>query len=622
MCGIVGIVSTKAGCVADVTAMRDTLIHRGPDDEGNWRSPDGAAMLGHRRLSIVDLSPAGHQPMLDTSGGLSLAFNGEIYNFQELRRELQALGHSFRSASDTEVVIESYRRWGTDCVKHFNGMFAFGLYDAAARRLMLARDRAGEKPLFYSHAGGTFRFASELKALMADPAFKRELDPEAFDCYLAYGYVPRDRCILRGVKKLPQGHILMYDVASDAPRTEQYWTLPAPPSGPAPPTQQLVDELEALLLDSVRRQMIADVPIGILLSGGIDSSLITAMAAKAGAGKVKTFTVAFPGQGSYDEGPYARMVADHFGTEHTELAAEPPDVSLLPTLARQYDEPIADSSIVPTYLVSRLIRRHATVALGGDGGDELFGGYPHYSWIQWQHHARAGVPRPLRRAVAAFAGARLPVGLRGRNYLIGAAEDAGHGLAHVNVYFDRWTRRRLLAGRPGRFPQVAESVRANGSGPDNSLLRQATEADFTTTMCDGYLVKVDRASMLNSLEIRAPWLDYRLIEFAFGRVPDALRATARERKILPRLLARKLLPSQLDLKRKQGFSIPVATWLGGSWGPFFEDVLRDADPRLFDQPTIQSLLAGQRKGRANAARLFCLTMFELWRREYKIDLPA
>jgi asparagine synthase (glutamine-hydrolysing) len=619
MCGILGIVSSRAERVPDVIAMRDTLTHRGPDDAGDWRSADGAVAFGHRRLSIIDLSPAGHQPMLDESGRLTLIFNGEIYNFEELRRELRAHGHHFHSASDTEVILESYRRWGTGCVTHLNGMFAFGLYDASERRLMLARDRAGEKPLFYAHARGTLRFGSELKAFMADPSFPRELDPEAFDCYLAYGYVPKERSILRGVRKLPQGHILVYDLNRDTCRTAPYWQLPPPPAESLP-AEQLVAELEELLLDAVRRQMIADVPIGILLSGGIDSSLITAMAARSGAGRVKTFTVAFPGHGSYDEGPYAKMVAEHFGTEHTELAAEPPEVDLLPRLARQYDEPIADSSIVPSYLVSRLIRRHATVALGGDGGDELFGGYPHYSWVQWQHNVRRVIPAPLRRQAAAFAGANVPVGVRGRNYIIGATEDAGHGIAHVNVYFDRWTRRRLLAA-PDLFPQVAESVRATPLGEPRSLLRRATEADFTTTMCDGYLVKVDRASMLNSLEIRAPWLDYRLIDFAFGRVPDSLRATARERKILPRLLAAKLLPARLDLKRKQGFSIPLATWLTGPWGRFFEDVLREADRDLFNQTTIQELLAGQRKGRANAARLFCLTMFELWRREYKVELP-
>jgi asparagine synthase (glutamine-hydrolysing) len=321
------------------------------------------------------------------------------------------------------------------------------------------------------------------------------------------------------------------------------------------------------------------------------------------------------------------MVAEHFGTEHTELVGEVPSVDLLPVLARQYDEPIADSSIVPSFLVSRLIRQHVKVALGGDGGDELFGGYPHYSWVQWQNRVRRLVPAALRQRVAEFAGARVTVGVRGRNHMIGLTEDAGNGLAHLNVYFDRWTRRRLLGGGVlARLPQIAESERSAATSPAcaagaHTLLRRATEADFRTTMCDGYLVKVDRASMLNSLEIRAPFLDVGLIEFAFGRVPDALRATARERKILPRRLAARILPSKLDLKRKQGFSIPLAAWLTGSWGPFFEGVLRDADPALFDQRTIQQLLDGQRMGYANGARLFCLMMFELWRREYRISVP-
>jgi asparagine synthase (glutamine-hydrolysing) len=621
MCGIVGVVSSRGPVETNVIAMRDALVHRGPDDAGEWRSPDGAAAFAHRRLSIIDLSPGGHQPMLADGGRLAVVFNGEIYNYRELRNELRDLGHEFHTASDTEVIVESYRHWGLDFVQHLNGMFAIAIYDAVQRKLVLARDRAGEKPLFYAHCGGTLRFASELKAFFADPTFPRVLDPEALDCYLAYGYVPRDRCILRGVRKLQQGHTLVYDVANDAIDRAEYWRLPDPPSH-STPAEELVQELEGLLLDAVARQMTADVPVGILLSGGLDSSLVTAMAARAGGSKVKTFTVSFPGHRSYDEGPYARIVADHFGTDHTELVAEPPSVDLLPLLARQYDEPIADSSIVPTYLVSRLIRRHATVALGGDGGDELFGGYPHYSWVQWQQRARRFVPRMVRSGAAALAGSMLPVGIRGRNYIIGATEGPGDGIAHVNVYFDRWTRRRLLRTAAIRVPEVAETVRINGTHPTHSLLRQATEADFTTTMCDAYLVKVDRASMLNSLEIRAPWLDRRLIEFAFGRVPDALRATSRERKILPRLLAQRLLPAALDLRRKQGFSIPLGNWLTGPWGRFFETVLRDAEPALFDRPTIQRLLAGQRKGRTNAARLFCLTMFELWRREYDIAVAA
>jgi asparagine synthase (glutamine-hydrolysing) len=629
MCGIVGVVARNGVHGVPLEAMRDTMAHRGPDDRGGWMSADGTVALAHRRLAVIDLSPGGHQPMHDATGTLSITFNGEIYNYVELRNELRAVGHTFRTGSDTEVILESYRRWGPGFVSRLNGQFAFSLHDASQGLVILARDRAGEKPLFYAHGGGQIRFASELKALMADPTFPRELDPEALDCYLAYGYVPNDRCILRGVRKLPQGHMLTYDLRRDTCEIQAYWRLPPPPLDDVTPAEALVGELDTLLEQAVRRQLVADVPIGILLSGGLDSSLITAMAARVTGKPVRTFTVRFPGHQTFDEGPYARIVAEYFGTEHTELVADAPLVDLLPVLARQYDEPIADSSIVPSFLVSRLIRQHATVALGGDGGDELFGGYPHYSWVQWRNSARRFVPAPLRRLAAEFAGARVPVGVRGRNYVIGITEDASPGLAHVNVYFDRWTRRRLLRGGVmAGFPSIAESERAAASTPSfpgtavPSLLRRATEADFRTTMCDAYLVKVDRASMLNSLEIRAPWLDVHLVEFAFGRVPDRLRATPRGRKILPRMLAARMLPPSLDLKRKQGFSIPLAAWLTGSWGPFFEAVLREADPNLFDQRTIQTLLEGQRRGRMNAARLFCLTMLELWRREYRIALPS
>jgi asparagine synthase (glutamine-hydrolysing) len=371
--------------------------------------------------------------------------------------------------------------------------------------------------------------------------------------------------------------------------------------------------------------MIADVPVGILLSGGIDSSLITAMAARVSAKPVKTFTMSFPGHGAYDEGPYARIVAEHFGTEHMELPAEPASVKLLPDLARQYDEPMADSSMVPTYLVSRLVRQHATVALGGDGGDELFGGYPHYSWVQQQEQVRQSIPKFLRAAVGYAAAAWMPVGLRGRNYLLGFTADLQMSIAHVNLYFDRMTRARLLR------PLILQGALSDGTpeayrmalcNPAYSELRQASEADFRTTMVDAYLVKVDRASMLASLEVRVPWLDHRLIDFAFGKVPDTFKATKSERKILLRRVAQRMLPKSLDLTRKQGFSLPLASWLKGEWGTFMQEVLESADRRLFDPQVIHSLLEGQKRGFSNTARLFSLTMFELWRREYQIHISS
>jgi len=319
----------------------------------------------------------------------------------------------------------------------------------------------------------------------------------------------------------------------------------------------------------VRLRLIADVPVGVMLSGGIDSSLVTAMAARL-AGRVKTFTISFPGHGSYDEAPYARAVADHFATDHTVLEGEAATVDLLPQLARQYDEPLADSSMVPTYLVSRLIRRQANVALGGDGADELFGGYPHHSWIQSQARVRALIPAPVGRALRPAATALLPVGMRGRNYLVGLTGDRAFAVSQFNQFFDPATRHRLLAPLGADTP---ERFKASLGPPSGTPLQQATAIDFRSYLVDDILAKVDRASMLTSLEVRAPWLDPAIIELAFAHVPDRLRATPHERKILPRRLAARLLPPSLDLTRKQGFSLPLAAWFKGEWGSFFRDTL-------------------------------------------------
>jgi asparagine synthase (glutamine-hydrolysing) len=595
------------------------MAHRGPDDGGVWWSPDGCVGLAHRRLSIIDLSPLGHQPMADRGGTLHIVFNGEIYNYRDLRAELERLGRTFRSSSDTEVLLEAYRVWGTRCVERLNGMFAFALYDAERRVLFGARDRAGEKPFFFRHQGGELAFASELKALMADPRCPRVMDRDALEHYLAYGYVSGEECMLSGVSKLPQGHAYEYDLERDALRTWRYWELPAGGANPSAGLDDLAAELETLLEDAVRRQMVADVPVGILLSGGVDSSLVTALAARTSASPVKTFTISFPGHAAYDEAPFARMVASHFGTQHTELVAEPATVELLPELARQYDEPMADSSMVPTYLVSRLIREHATVALGGDGGDELFGGYPHHSWVQRHERLRRRVPAPMRRMAGAVAGT-LPVGMKGRNYLTGFSSDLGHSIAHVNLYFDAATRQRLL-GRTGRPDTRPERGKARIAAGYETPLEKATAVDFRTYLVDDILVKVDRASMLASLEVRAPFLDYRVIEFAFGRVPPALRATEAERKRVPRRLAERLLPPALDLKRKQGFSLPLASWFRGEWGVYMRQVLEEAPATLFAPAVIHGLVEGQRRGYSNTQRLFALVMLELWRREYAIEIP-
>jgi asparagine synthase (glutamine-hydrolysing) len=430
-------------------------------------------------------------------------------------------------------------------------------------------------------------------------------------------------CILRGLAKLPQGHALTYELRGEALRVWPYWSLPEPEKGPPRPDEELLEELEALLLDSVRLRLIADVPVGIMLSGGVDSSLVTAMAARTSSRPVKTFNVSFPGHAAYDEAPYARLVARHFGTEHVELAVEPAVVDLLPELARQYDEPLADSSMIPTFLVSRQIRAHATVALGGDGGDELFGGYPHYAWLEKHDRARRLLPRPVRRLLAFGAARFLPPGVRGRNYLIGLHAGVPETISHINLFFDDHSRRRLLAPLRAEGPDLAKPTEAYRSGlcpAGQSPLQQATNADFRSYLVDDILVKVDRASMLTSLEVRAPWLDPRIIEFAFSRVPDPLRAGRGRLKVLPKRLAARLLPRELDIERKQGFGIPLERWFRGDWGRFVVDVLSQADQRLFDRDCLRSLIAGQRRGLANMPRLFALTLFELWRREYRVSL--
>ncbi|HEX8251897.1 MAG TPA: asparagine synthase (glutamine-hydrolyzing) [Thermoanaerobaculia bacterium] len=613
MCGICGIARPHGPPVERevIAEMAAALRHRGPDDQGEWISADGRTGFGHRRLSIIDLSPAGHQPMQDPSERLTITFNGEIYNYRELRSELSARGHRFATATDTEVILAAYREWGVDVPKRLNGMFAFAIHDADERRLVLARDRAGEKPLYYSHRNGVFAFASELKALMRMPGFERRIDPAALNEYLAFGYVPGASCILAGVRKLPQGCSLVVDLTRGTLAVDRYWNLPEPYSAAPYDEEALVDELERLLLDSVRMRMIADVPVGILLSGGVDSSLITAMAARL-TSKLRTFTITFPQYGTFNEAPFARLVADHFGTDHLELAAEPATVDLMPQLAAQFDEPLADSSIVPMYLVSRLARRDATVALGGEGGDELFGGYFHYEWVRRQQVVRGLIPRPLRR-VTSLAARMLPRAVRGRDYLVRAADDVDRSIAGANLYFDLAARRRLI-GSVDDTPLDAKSKLPTG----RTAVQRAMAADFQTYLPDDILVKVDRASMLASVEMRAPMLDPRLIEFAFGRVPDQLRAWKGERKVLLRKLARRVLPSQLDTQRKQGFSIPLHEWFKGDWGRFMREVIGASE--LFDRREVATLFREEERLGIHSHRLFALTMLELWRQTYDVAI--
>ena len=622
MCGIIGIASNVAPFNrAWITVGSNTMSHRGPDDGGEWWSQDGLVGLAHRRLSIIDLSAAGHQPMTDASGRLTIVFNGEIYNFKELREELASKGYAFLSHSDTEVILLAYREWGWDCLSHLNGMFAFAIHDSRKHQVFFARDRAGEKPLFYHYFNGTIRFASELKALMADPALPRRINLESLDCYLAMGYVPGDRCILQDFKKLPPAHAMCFDIRTSETKVWRYWKLPhlnPLVSNSAVDETALLDELESLLEDSVRRQLVADVPVGVLLSGGVDSSLVTAMAVRAAA-KVKTFTIRFPGYAKHDETEHARLIARHFSTEHIELEAAESTLDILPLLARQFDEPVVDSSMIPTYLVSKLIREHCTVALGGDGGDELFGGYDHYSRLLWTQKKVGNIPLSIRAPIARAASVLLPIGFKGRVWLQGLGTNWDDGLPLIASYFDSNKRRQLMNGQVN-WDLVAESIREQRITKSIDLLQRATRMDFENYLAEDILVKVDRASMLSSLEVRAPLLDYRLIEFAFGRVPSHLKTTTLDKKILLKRLTSRVLPEEFDRQRKQGFSIPLAEWLkDGVFRELFHEVLMDPQS-IFDQRTVRELLEGQDHGQSNGERLFALVLFELWRRHYGVTL--
>ncbi len=594
------------------------MRHRGPDDAGLWCSADARVVFAHRRLSIIDLTAAGGQPLSDASGQRHIVLNGEIYNYRELRAQLTALGHVFRTATDTEVLLAAYARWGTACLDRLIGMFAFAIYDEQTHTVFAARDRAGEKPFYYRRDDHALWFSSEIKALLQLPHATRELDYQALDYYLAYGFVPGERTLVRGIRKLRSAHALRFAIDANQLMVWPYWTLPNFDADAAAQIKDPVAHLDGLLSAAVQRQLVADVPVGILLSGGLDSSLIAALAARGAQEQPKTFTVSFPGYGSYDEVQHARLVAAYLKTDHHELTASPESVDLLPVLARQFDEPIADSSMVPTYLVSRLIREHATVALGGDGGDELFGGYTLYQWVLRQEQLRHLFPATVRRAAATAAAWLLPVGFRGRNYLVGYAQDMAYTTAHINLYFDSDTRCRLVPGllEHGARPRP-EEFKAN-LGRGQSPIRQLTMTDFQAYLVDNILVKVDRASMLASLEVRAPFLDPGVIDFAFRLLPDELRGTAAGRKIILRKLAARLLPPQFDAKRKQGFSIPIDRWLRGNWGEFLRAVLLSTEQMLFDRREVQKLFDRHGRGLVNGQRLFSLTMLELWRREYAI----
>jgi asparagine synthase (glutamine-hydrolysing) len=609
LCGIIGYIS-KDGLLLSPShfeAVRDRLKHRGPDDAGLWLNGNGRVVLGHCRLSIIDLSLAGHQPMVSEDGRFAIVFNGEIYNFRALRDELKKLGFQFRSDSDTEVMLHAYRAWGDSCLNRFNGMFAFVIYDrgdnASPPSLFFARDRVGKKPFYYYFDGWHFEFASELKAI----SHKGEVSLVALNYYLALGYIPGEQCFMEGVKKLPAAHAGRLDLNTFRLNIWQYWQLPVNQPNTEACGEELADEAEALLTDAVSLRMMSDVPLGVLLSGGLDSSLIAAIAAEQSSSPIKTFTLSLPGS-KLDEASYAQCVADHLSTDHHVLELPVPSLNDLEAIAPLIDEPLADSSLIPTYLISKLTRKHVTVALSGDGGDELFGGYSDYPLALATQRQFSLVPRPLLNWISQLAGL-LPAGVKGRNRLASLRGGPIEQQVWGSPYFDIALRKRIF-----NSDQV-QKLGAMFEEPEQSLLELfdkgkdaldcMTRSHFGSILPDDFLVKVDRASMAHSLEVRTPFLDYRLVEFAFSKIPSIWKVRGSETRRVERILAKRLLPPQLDTKRKQGFSIPLHDWLKVDNC----QLLRKYMPYLPDsinRDEIQRLIAGLLRGRANGARLYAL----------------
>jgi asparagine synthase (glutamine-hydrolysing) len=623
VCGIIGIASKESIKETDwITIGRDAMSHRGPDDAGVWFSTDKKVILGHRRLSIIDLTADGHQPMVCRNRSLTIVFNGEIYNYRELREQLKSKGFSFLSNTDTEVILHAYKEWGTACVKRLQGMFAFAVFDSISNKLFLARDRAGEKPLFYHYFDGVFRFSSELKGMLADSNLTRRIDHEALNYYLKIGYVPGDKCILKGFNKLKAAHTLEFDLNIGVIKTKCYWNLSdfnvKTKELSKEEDDNLIDELDVLLENSVRKQMVADVPVGILLSGGVDSSLITAMASRSSA-ELRTYTVSFPSNAEFDETEHSRMIAKYFGTTHTELSANEITTDIIYQLVHQFDEPLIDSSMIPTYLVSQLVSQECKVALGGDGGDELFGGYMHHSRLLKMKKIINKIPMAVRNPISVVAEHLLPLGYKGRNWLQALKKDLNYDVPLIATYFDDIYRKKIMS--PLELENKISAADIDYLVPNNNdLLQRTTRMDYKNYLTEDILVKVDRASMLNSLEMRSPLLDQTMVEFAFGKVPSRLKANHVHRKILLKQLAKKILPNNFDVRRKQGFSIPLNLWLKkGRFRELFNDVLSN-HTSIFNRKEVQNLFHGQDRGYNNAERLFGLVMFELWRCEYAVEL--
>jgi len=620
MCGIAGVVDFgQIQGFGHIEKIIDPQVHRGPDHYGRWRSDDGNCVLGFNRLSIIDLSPAGHQPMLDEQTGNAIVFNGEIYNFPALREKLLKEGESFRSKSDTEVILALYRKYSTDCVNHLRGMFAFAIWDARNQYLFVARDRLGEKPFNYSLVNGRFVFASEIQPLANHPSVDRQMDLEALELYLELQYIPAPWSIYRSIRKLMPGHWGIFN--RDGFRTEKYWELDYTQKIRINSEGEALDLLEEKIRQSVQIRLISDVPLGATLSGGVDSSLVVAMMAGLTDQPVKTFNIAFDDD-EFDESEYAREVSRLYGTDHHEYRLESQIEDLLPELVRRYGEPYGDKGAVPAFYVTRSAREKVTVAMNGDGGDELLGGYPRY---EISRNLLALLEKSNRwlfsgKAVRGYSRLRSSSSRIGKavgHHIVRNIYPELRSLGPMSEYFFGDTLRAELLGDYATdvVPQWQLARLHSALGQAENVIDRMLCLDTTTYLRDDGLVKMDIASMHCSLEARTPLVDHELLELC-ASLPVRIKHNPSTGKYLLKKLAEKYLPGHLIYRKKQGFAIPVDAWLRGPLEPYVRDIVLDsALMEPLNIRVIQRLYTNfLQGGTKHYHRIWLLLIFGLWRK--------
>ena len=623
MCGIFGISLANAPVSKELFAESLNLIHhRGPDMTGISHDETQNIAFGHKRLSIIDLSQLGSQPMNTQDSSYQIIFNGEIYNFKELRNDLEKLNYSFISQTDTEVLLNSYAEWGSECVKRFKGMFAFAIYDKKQQTIFLSRDRAGEKPLYYSINNNNLFFCSEIKPILNFEKSLNVIDSAAFSYLFDHGFTHRDRSIFKNIYKLKAGHSLTFNIQSRSHEIQNYWSLSNKINErhinkSSINEGDLVQSLESHMEQAVFSQLEADVPIGIMLSGGLDSSLITAFAARS-KNQINTFTVSFSGHGAFDETSHAKLISNEFKTNHHELEARAINPEIIEDLTYYYDDPMFDPSMIPTYLLSEAISKNFKVALSGDGGDELFGGYNHYSKLARLKTFSNFMPSFFWQYINNLSQNILPLGFRGRKTIELLSSNFNNSHPNTNEFFSNKEQMiffyNLFVNKA--FPLLEHADDQSQAISDYGL--RSTFHDFTNYLSEDILVKVDRASMANSIEIRAPFLDKDLVEFAFTKVPSSLKFDHKNKKILLKALATKTLPSSFAIDRKQGFSIPLGSFLyENEWREYLAQTILDSDLSLINQKESMKLLEDTTRIFQNAGRLFGLVFYIHWMKRFK-----